>query len=81
MSKCIMGQQDPYPFPIPYWSDLSEEIFPSKSMHPPMLMGWSWPGLSGCINWQRHTPTHQEGHTLSRIFCRHAFDDPSTLSV
>ncbi|KAK3303426.1 uncharacterized protein B0T15DRAFT_274248 [Chaetomium strumarium] len=26
-----------------------------------MLLVWSWPGLCGCINWQRHTPTHQDG--------------------
>lgn len=33
---------------------------PPRRMHPHVL-GWRWPGLSVTINWQRDTPTHQDG--------------------
>lgn len=51
----------PLSFPSLSWPDLSYcvEDHPPKTMHPPMLLVWSWPGPSGCINWQRHAPTHQ----------------------
>ncbi|KAK4200863.1 hypothetical protein QBC40DRAFT_326042 [Triangularia verruculosa] len=35
VSECITGYRTHIPFSISYWSDLSEEIFPSNSMHPP----------------------------------------------
>ncbi|KAK4190844.1 hypothetical protein QBC35DRAFT_540347 [Podospora australis] len=68
MSRCIFVPRTHTSSPSSYWSDLSQEIFPSRTMHPPMLLEWSLPGLSGHINWQRDTPAHQEGHTLSRIY-------------
>ena len=60
LDKCsiVLGSLS---FPNPDWTDLSNEMLPLRTVHPPMLLVWSWPGLCGCINWQRHTPTHQDG--------------------
>lgn len=68
-------------FPDPDWPDLSNEISPGQCI-PPMPLVWSWPGLCGCINWQRHTPAHQDGsHFEPHLPVDMRLTTPSLLSV
>lgn len=68
-------------FPDPDWPDLSNEISPGHCIAP-MLLVWSWPDLCGCINWQRHTPTHQDGsHFEPHLPVDMRLATPSLLSV
>ncbi|KAK0617341.1 hypothetical protein B0T14DRAFT_266030 [Immersiella caudata] len=47
--------------PNPYWPVSPRADRPPKGECIPHVLGWSWPGLSGIINWRRRTPTHQDG--------------------
>ena len=68
-------------FPDPDWPDLSNEISPGQCI-PPMPLVWSWPGLCGCINWQRHEPAHQDGsHFEPHLPVDMRLTTPSLLSV
>ena len=42
----------------------------------PHVLRWRWPSLSGCINWQRRTPTHQDGSHFEPQLYMHTGEAP-----